>query len=228
MRQGISLCVDGVNATHTHSDRPRERLLAGGPDRLSDRDLVSVILGTGTRGRTAQRVAEDVVRVVDDRGALVTAPDFAAVLGLGPAKTATLMAAMELGRRVVAPAPEKIRSPADILPLVAHYSDRPQECFLVVCLNGAHEVQAVRVVTVGLLNRTVVHPREVFAPAVAERSAAIVAAHNHPSGNLDASPEDHEVTRRLASAGELLGIPLLDHIIFSRTGYFSFLENGEM
>ncbi len=217
-----------MSATICEHQRPRERLLSFGPDRLSDRDLISIILGTGTRGRHVADVAAEVIDVVDERGVALKAPDLSNVAGLGPAKAATLLAAFELGRRIVAPAPEKIRSPADILPLVSHYGDRRQECFLVICLNGAHEVQSIRVVTVGLLNRTVVHPREVFAPAIADRAAAIIAAHNHPSGSLHASPEDKEVTRRLTDAGDLLGVPLLDHIIFTRDGYYSFLEHGEL
>jgi len=121
-----------------------------------------------------------------------------------------------------------VRAPSDILPVVERFAERRQECFLSISLNGAHEITATRIVTVGLVNRTVVHPREVFADPITDRAAAVIVAHNHPSGSLEPSAEDSEVTRRLVSAGQLLGIPVLDHIIFSSRGYYSFLEHNEL
>ena len=135
---------------------------------------------------------------------------------------------MELARRYIAPAKVRIAFPVDVLPLISHFADRKQEYFLAVSLNGAHEVIATRVVSIGLVNRTVVHPREVYADPITDRAAAIVVAHNHPSGCVDPSREDRDVTRRLVSAGQTLGIQLLDHVIFSTAGYYSFLEKGEL
>ena len=122
------------------------------------------------------------------------------------------------------PRRRRIDKPEDILPLVVHWADRPQEHFLVLSLNGAYEVLCIRVVSQGILDRTIVHPREVFVDPIRDRAAAIVCAHNHPSGSLEPSKEDKALTHRLQSAGSLLGIPLLDHVIFTGAGYYSFLE----
>ncbi|HUX11678.1 MAG TPA: JAB domain-containing protein, partial [Spirochaetia bacterium] len=144
------------------------------------------------------------------------------------AKAALLSAAIEFSRRQLCPERRRIAFPADVLPLVRHFADRKQEHFISLSLNGAHEVSAVRVVSVGLVNRTIVHPREVYADPVTDRASAVIVCHNHPSGNVDPSSEDREVTRRLAAAGETLGIPLLDHVVFSERAYYSFLEHGEI
>lgn len=120
----------------------------------------------------------------------------------------------------------KIETPADVLPLIRHYGDRKQEHFISVTINGANEVINVRVVSIGLIDRTPVHPREVFADAVVDRASGIIVAHNHPAGRLEPSSLDTEITQQLRKAGDLMGIPLLDHIIFNRNGYFSFLESG--
>ena len=108
-----------------------------------------------------------------------------------------------------------------------HYADRKQEHFLCATINGANEILNIRVVSIGLIDRSPVHPREVFADAVTDRASGIIVAHNHPAGKLEPSPGDTEVTHQLKAAGEYVGISLLDHIIFNRTGYFSFLEDGK-
>ena len=142
--------------------------------------------------------------------------------------TSSVLATLELARRLLCPKQQRITFPADVIPLISHYSDRKQEHFLCLSLNGAHEVSAIRVVSVGLVNRTVVHPREVYADALMDRAAAVIVAHNHPSGNVEPSAEDRDVTARLKAAGETLGVRLLDHIIFSARGYYSFLEKEEV
>ena len=205
-------------------DRPRERLLGLSGTDLSDRDLWSVLLGTGSRQRDVLALAGDIRDLMDtsdgrpDRDALFALP------GLGRVKAARILAVLELARRLHAPAGSAIRGPEDVWRTVRHYADRPQECFLALALNGAHEVMDKTLVSMGLVNRTLVHPREVFAPALAARAAAVVVAHNHPSGRLEASNEDHEVTRRLKEAGEILGIPLLDHVLFTGKGYLSLTD----
>ena len=147
--------------------------------------------------------------------------------GMGDTKAGTVIAALELGRRYSGQQQSRIKTAADVYPLVRHYADRKQEQFICVSLNGAHEVIAIRVVSVGILNRTIVHPREVFSDPLSDRAAAIIVCHNHPSGMLEPSDEDRNITRRLAEAGDILGITLLDHLILSpRGGYFSFLESG--
>jgi DNA repair protein RadC len=122
----------------------------------------------------------------------------------------------------------KIETPADLLPHVRHYADRKQEYFLCATINGANEILNIRVVSIGLIDRTPVHPREVFADALSDRASAIIVAHNHPAGSLEPSASDAEATKQLKAAGIVMGITLLDHIIFNRSGYFSFLEAGRL
>ena len=138
------------------------------------------------------------------------------------------LAALELLRRIFNN--RSCRCPEDIYRLVQHYAyESPhQECFISVLLNGAHEIIKPVLVTKGLVNRTLCHPREVFAEAVTERATAVILCHNHPSGNLDPSADDLEVTLRMRKAGQLLGIEVLDHIIFSQTAYKSLAESGEL
>ncbi|MBU2034544.1 MAG: JAB domain-containing protein, partial [Candidatus Omnitrophica bacterium] len=116
--------------------------------------------------------------------------------------------------------------PSDVVPLLRHYADRKQEHFLCVSLNGANEILNTRVVTIGLADRSHVHPREVFADVLVDRASAIILAHNHPAGSLDPSEEDIAVTKQIAQAGKILGIVVLDHIIFNQREYLSFVERG--
>jgi DNA repair protein RadC len=210
------------------ADRPREKLLAKGAAALSDQELLAVLLGKGTSGMDVMTLAGKLARVVDEKGLKVTAEDLSQFEGVGDAKATLILAAIEFARRRIKPEGTKIETPADILPLVRHYADRKQEHFLCATINGANEVLNVRVVSIGLIDRSPVHPREVFADAVADRASGIIVAHNHPAGGLDASPADVEITRQLKQAGEVVGIALLDHIIFNRTSYFSFLESGRL
>lgn len=122
----------------------------------------------------------------------------------------------------------KITSPADILPAVWKYAEENQEHFVVASLNGAHEVIEIRVSSIGLLNRTLVHPREIFRQAIIDNAAAVIIIHNHPSGNLEPSQEDIEITKRIKDAGIIVGIEVLDHLIISKSGYYSFLEEGKL
>jgi DNA repair protein RadC len=145
---------------------------------------------------------------------------------VGPAKATLIAASLEFARRRIRPEGIKIKTPVDVLPLVRHYGDRKQEHFLCISLNGANEIITTRVVSVGLVNKTQVHPREVFADPITDRASAVILAHNHPSGDLTPSKEDILLTRQLKEAGETLGIAVLDHIIFSQKGHYSFLENS--
>jgi DNA repair protein RadC len=209
-------------------ERPdvRERIAREGAASLSDADLVAALLGTGTRGKSVGELAEEVLGLLDSAAALPPADALGRLAGMGEAKACALYAALELGRRLYGSRERKVGSPGDIWPIVAHWADRKQERFICCSLNGAHELIAARVVSVGLVNRTVVHPREVFADPITDRACAVVVAHNHPSGKLDPSPEDREITSRLKEAADTLGIALLDHLVFSREGYYSFVEHG--
>jgi DNA repair protein RadC len=139
-----------------------------------------------------------------------------------------ILAALEFARRRIKPEGAKIQTPADLLPHVRHYADRKQEHFLCATINGANEILNIRVVTIGLIDQTPVHPREVFAEAVSDRASAIIVAHNHPAGSLQPSTADIEITQKIKNAGLTLGIELLDHIIFNRQSYYSFLEDGKL
>jgi DNA repair protein RadC len=209
-------------------DRPREKLLAKGAAALSDQELLAVLLGKGTQQMDVMTLAAKLTRVIDEKGLSVRAEDLIDLDGVGEAKATLILAAIEFARRRIKPEGMKIETPADVLPLIRHYADRKQEHFLAVTINGANEVQNVRVISIGLIDRSPVHPREVFADAVAERASGIIVAHNHPAGTLEPSPADVEATQQLKVAGGVLGIELLDHIIFNRSGYFSFLESGRL
>lgn len=124
--------------------------------------------------------------------------------------------------------PYRINSPSDAYTVLRRYSNARTERFLVVLLNGAHDVISTRIITVGLLNKTIVHCREVFRPAIVENAAALLLSHNHPSNRLDPSSQDLDITKRLQDAGELLGIPVLDHLIIGRSGFYSMVEHGLM
>jgi DNA repair protein RadC len=122
--------------------------------------------------------------------------------------------------------PYKVSSPSDIFAVLRRYASARSERFIVLTLDGAHQVIRANIISIGLVNRTVVHPREVFYPAIVQNACAIVVSHNHPSGRLDPSPEDRDITDRLRQASEVLGIALLDHVIIGRTGFYSFVEHG--
>jgi DNA repair protein RadC len=209
-------------------DRPREKLLRKGAMALSDQELLAVLLGKGTPEMDVMALAGKLARVIDEKGLGVRAEDLTGFDGVGEAKATLILAAIEFARRRIKPEGEKIATPADLLPHVRQYADRKQEHFLCASLNGANEILNIRVVSIGLIDRTPVHPREVFADALVDRASAIIVAHNHPHGDLEPSPSDVEVTAQLKAAGAVVGIALLDHIIFNRSGYYSFLEDRRL
>ena len=209
-------------------NRPREKLQEKGSKALSDKELLAILLGSGTQTHDVLTLAGRILKVLDDTSANPTLEQLQSIDGIGPAKATTILAALEFARRRIRPEGFKIGLPPDVLPLIQHMADRKQEHFLCISLNGAYEVIAVRTVSVGLVNKTQVHPREVFADPITDRATAIIVAHNHPTGNLTPSKDDIAITRQLESAGETLGIRLIDHIIFGRKGYYSFKENNKL
>ncbi|MDR1625951.1 MAG: DNA repair protein RadC [Spirochaetia bacterium] len=209
--------------------RPREKLFKFGAEYLSDQELIAILIGSGNKSLGVEKIAASVVSLLDTANCGVRADTLLSLPGVGAAKGALILAALEFARRRLCPGHRKIIVPKDILPLIEHYADRKQEYFLCVSLNGAHEVIASRVVSVGLVNRALVHPREVFADPLCDRAAAVVVAHNHPSGNCMPSGEDREITVRIKEAAKVLGIGLLDHIVFTKGGpYYSFREHKEL
>jgi len=210
------------------NERPREKLLEKGAGFLSDRELLAVILGKGTQKDDVLSLSQKIVKIIDAKGLNFAAKDLMDLDGIGEAKATAVSAAFEFVRRRIKPEGLKIKFPADILPLIRHYGDRKQEHFLSISINGANEVMSVRVVSMGLVNKTPVHPREVFADIIAERASAVIVAHNHPSGDLTPSAEDMKITRQLKEAAAILGLSVLDHLIFSAKGYYSFAEHDQL
>ena len=209
-------------------DRPREKLLKRGAPVLSDQELLAIVLSKGSKKTDVLSLSKKIVKIIDEKGLLFTAHDLMEIDGIGNAKATTIAAAFEFVRRRIKPEGLKIKFPADVLPLIQHYADRKQEHFLCISINGANEVMNVRVVSIGLVNKSQVHPREVFADVISERASAVIVAHNHPNGELKPSAEDIMVTKKLKEAALTLGLSLLDHIIFNTKGYFSFAEHDEL
>lgn len=204
----------------------RENLLSTGARSLSTQELVMILLGCGTAQIPVRQLSAKVLQVIHTVPPEQLVDKLLHTEGIGTGKACLIAAAIELGKRLH-PAPgAKICSPHDLLPLLQHYTLEQREHFLCVSLNGAQEVTAIRTVSVGTLNRTLIHPREVFADPLKERAAAVILAHNHPSGNCNPSINDTDITKRLLKVSEIIGIHLLDHLIITAAEYFSFAEHG--
>jgi len=210
------------------ADRPREKLAKKGVAALSETELVEAIIGRGTIHRDVRAVARDICDAIRKNGCLPSYEDIRNIKGVGQTKAAQVMACFELGRRhyMEKNSTRKILKPEDVLPLVDDIRAHRQEHFICIWLNGAGELLGKRVITVGLVNHSLVHPREVFSDAITDRAASIICVHNHPSGSLEPSSQDIAITRQLRDAGTTLGIPLLDHIIVTKDGFISLKEKG--
>jgi len=212
-------------------DRPRERLAARGPQALTDAELIALLLGRGTKKRDVREVANDVERYLKRTKGCPSYDNLLEIDGIGSAKACEIMACFELGRRYLGDdgvSGHRITRPEDVLPLVAEWRDKKQEYFLCITLNGAGEVIERRTVTVGILNQSLVHPREVFSEAITDRAASVILVHNHPSGTLEPSTQDIGITRQLMEAGSILGIRVLDHIIVTKKSHASLRELGHL
>lgn len=211
--------------------RPRERLLAAGPGALSDAELLGLLFGIGSREKTAVELAG---HVISEAGSLhglhnVSVHELMKINGIGEAKACIILAAVELGKRIGMSRGQSrpvVSSPADVNGLLrGQIANLDRENFVAILLNSKNEVIEVSKVSVGTLSATLVHPREVFKPAIRASAASVILAHNHPSGKVEPSREDKEVTRRMADAAEIIGIEMLDHVILG-DGYFSMKEHG--
>ncbi len=212
--------------------RPREKMLKNGPEALTIAELLAVLLRTGNKSMSAVDLATFLL--VKSEGLMGLAEkevgELCNINGIGPAKAAQLKAAVELGRRLACEvaAPKSIISgPADVFNLLKErmrYYDR--EYFKAVYLNTKHHVIAVEIISVGSLNSSLVHPRELFKNSIKRSAAALILAHNHPSGDPTPSVEDIEITRRLAEVGKIIGIQVLDHIIIGEKDFVSLKEQG--
>ncbi len=199
--------------------RPREKLQARGPEALSDYELLMAIIGSGSAQADVTKIARDVRKLLTEKGSSLTYEDLLKVKGLGAAKSTQLMASFELWRRQFEVSERPIiDSPKKAAEQLADIRDKKQEYFVCLTLDGANRLISKRIITIGTLTASLVHPREVFAEAITDRAASIIIAHNHPSGNLEASQADIDVTNRLKQAGELLGIEVLDHLVVTKSG----------
>ncbi len=208
--------------------RPREKLQERGASALTDEELVAAIIGMGTAGRDVRAIAKQVAARIRERQEDLSLGDLMEVPGMGLAKAAQILSAFELARRHLLKEAVKINRSQDVLPLVSDLADKRQEHFLCISLNGANEVIEKRIVTIGLLNMSPVHPREVFADVLVDRAASVIFAHNHPSGDLQPSETDLRMHEQLTEAGKILGLRVLDHIIVTKKGHFSFQDAGLM
>ena len=214
------------------NDRPREKMAANGAAVLTDAELIAILLRTGTAEKSAIDIASEMTAdggLYKRLAGITRLNELTNIKGLGQAKAATVLAALEIGRRIASAKPiEKIhlscpQDVADFLMPRLRYAAKEQ--FVVILLNGKNKVIGTEVVSEGSLSSSVVHPREVYAPAMLHHAAAIMVAHNHPSGDPKPSLEDEEVTRMLSRSGKVLGIPMIDHVIIGDGNYYSFLEN---
>ncbi|MDR1955789.1 MAG: DNA repair protein RadC [Treponema sp.] len=210
------------------AERPREKLINAGPAAMSDMELLTILLNGGIRDDPENTRAQTLLERLDQEKGIPLVKELSLVTGVGKIKACSIVAMLEFGRRRWGATGTRIKHPQDIYTLIRHHADRRQERFICLSLNGAHEVLAVRIVTIGLVNRTIVHPREVFADPILDRASAVIVAHNHPSGQLIPSAEDDEITRRLQAAAEILGLHFLDHLIFSETTYFSYRQTSRL
>ena len=215
------------------TERPRERLKDLGAHALSSAELLAILLGTGVEGRSALMVGQTMLAGAGGslrRIAAYPVASLTTVAGVGTARAVAIHAALELGRRMAAESREEgapVRSPRDVFSLfAARLEDLAVEEFHVAVLDSQHRLERDITITRGILNSSLVHPREVFREAIAERAAAIVLVHNHPSGDPTPSADDRAVTEQLVAAGRLLDIPVHDHVIIGRGRYVSFAEAG--
>ena len=216
------------------SERPRERLEQYGPESLSTAELLAIVLRVGSRGESAVRLAE---RLLSEFGGLAgiaraRIPQLSSLPGVGLAKAAQLRAAFELGKRLATSVdgPKAVvRGAADAAALVMEdLRHRQQECLGAIFLDTRNQVICVRILTVGTLTGSPAHPREVFREALAQGCASLIICHNHPSGDPTPSKDDIALTARLVQVGELMGIPLVDHIVIGGGRYVSLKEAGKM
>jgi DNA repair protein RadC len=210
------------------SERPRERLLKLGSEALSAQEILALILGRGIKGESVMVTSQKLLSRFGNLKGIANASveELTQITGIGQAKAAQIRAAVELGKRLESDAGEgpkpMVKSPADVAAMVRRQlKGKKKEHFLVLCLDTRNRLINCKPVSVGSLDTSIVHPREVFKEAVSSSAASVIFVHNHPSGDPEPSKEDVELTKRLAKAGEIVGIEVLDHIIVCDRNYLS-------
>lgn len=210
------------------SERPREKMMKLGTNALSDSELLAIILQSGTRENSAVDLAYHLISYFGNISELlkVTVEELCTFSGIGPAKAVKIKASLELAQRCVNKeilTKEKITTPEDVYQLLKfRFQSEDREHFALILLNSKHCLLKIELVSIGSLNTTIVHPREVFQRAIRAASSSLILVHNHPSGNPTPSQDDIDITHRLIKAGELLGIQVLDHVIIGEGEFFSF------
>ena len=209
-------------------ERPREKLMQYGPGKLSNSELLAILLRSGKRGENVIELANKILkRFSKDELPNLTFNDLKDYPGLGPAKSCEIIACFELGKRLLKDKKAEIYlEPKEIWEELKDLRDHKKEHFVIFYLDSRNQEIKREIVSVGSLNANLVHPREVFEPAVRHLAAQIVLAHNHPSGDPEPSEDDLEITKRLVESGKILGIEVVDHIIITKTGFMSFKEKN--
>jgi len=207
-------------------DKPREKLSKKGVKVLKDYELLAVLLGSGTKDKDVIKLSKEIVKLFEDDFKGITLEKLINIHGLGVAKASQILSSIELSKRYLIKQNKKITEAKNIYDELQEYKTKKQEYFIVITLDGANHIIEKRLVFIGTLNRSLIHPREIFADALTDRAASIIIAHNHPSGQLEASVEDLHVTQRIKESGKLLGVELLDHIIFTKDGFLSLADEG--
>jgi DNA repair protein RadC len=211
-------------------NRPREKLIKYGPDRLSNAELLAVILRTGKKGENVLALAARILRMIPCTNfPNTTRAELIRISGIGTTKACALLASVELGKRIFENKKSgigQLLSPQDVFDSLKDIRGSKKEHFVVFFLDTRNQQIKREIISIGTINASLVHPREVFEPAVKHLAVQVILAHNHPSGDLDPSEEDLDVNRRLAEAGQILGIEVLDHVIVTSTAFKSLKEEG--
>lgn len=210
-------------------ERPREKLVQLGPENLSDAELLAILFRVGRKGKSAVELAKEVLKKHSLTDLLDLQPNqFLTIKGIEEGKATSLLAAIEIGKRLMSKFETNLpilSSPELVVSQLEEIKHQKKEYFVVLYLNARNQLVYKETVSIGIVNASFVHPREVFAPALEVRAVNIVLAHNHPSGETEPSIEDREITETLQTAGKILGIDVLDHIIVSKNGYYSFKQH---
>ncbi|MDW8055387.1 MAG: DNA repair protein RadC [Elusimicrobiota bacterium] len=206
---------------------PREKLLKyNQPDKLKNEELLALILRTGTKNYDVLTLAKKLLQHYNKELPYISVNELKNFLNIGKVRACSIVAAFELGKRFLREKKTYLYlTPKDVYERLSEYKTAKKEHFFVFYLDTKNQEIRCDLITVGILNASLVHPREVFEPAIKHLAAQIIVAHNHPSGNLEPSQEDIELTKRLVKAGEILGIEVLDHVIISKDGYYSFKQH---
>lgn len=212
--------------------RPREKLIAKGPANLTDRELLAILLRTGRLGKSALDLAHDIlIKYPLEKFSTITIENLNKIKGIDVGKSTSILAAIELVTRALGKHPHVlpiINSPESALDQLTDIRNRKKEHFVALYLNARNELIHKELVSIGILTRSLVHPREVYAPALTHLAASVLVAHNHPSGDTEPSEDDLIITKRLNQAAELLGLALFDHLIITSTSHYSFREHNHL